>query len=1735
MATTGPNQIRQSWRPDQVDSGVAGRFLKRIVTTLAGLALVGWLLYLLLSPFWHPNAYLVVLAEPGYAPESHLPLPMGRRDMAFLQELGDRFALLPWQKKIQSTELNSKADALQILRDLESHPFESTDVLVVLIRAQGLMLNGEPVVECRNFNVASPAEGTMRFSELVRRIENLRPTTKLLLFDVNGGDYEPRLGQLEPAFLKAVSEQVRLSKDIGLWMLTSHDSGEQPQISPTLQSSLFSFWLRRGLRGWADANRDSSVDVGELHTYIRDNIKRAAAFRSSGMNPQTPQLVRGGGAPIDGATPTLVSNQGFRASAEDSVVDAVSNRGAVANSDSDEDSEGDESPDDKADPEPGLLTSGANILAGKVNTLTGSLGDALGFKDVPALPDGSIEEDDPADPEADKNSDTAKEAGGASNTEKEVESKPKLVNAFDLVASGWDSVGTLNALEIRPLDVAPHLWRELIRELHWHESYLLESPDRTAEVPSVQLTRLKRALERLANGKRVPDALDVRVGELSRLMRAAADARTGVLTTDRSVLKFLEGTKLASAWAEENKSKRETVGVTGRLLFQLAESTDLPEDLIRLAISTSLQAESSGVRASATQGLLAVADGTRLNGERMLFDRTRSDWPDFSRQSLQEASRTYSEIESHHQTLRRGQRLHNDILIAIPDYMRLRHDLAADSLVRLMTAAELSRGIRDLDELRSAIESRDSERVATQVRVIQGFHDRLKNDPQQAFDLLLQYPNANLASIGVFSRSTAVSFRSRLRANLELNQRDQLIWQQFDDGAKPASSVNSPVDTEKVTAEHIALEAQLLLSISNGLRRTDRFDELGSLAELPNGTTPAATDLEAAQALLATCNDALPTVLRRTLESVGGATNKSQLLERCLTTYEWMDLRDLGRVDDEPLRAAVDDALKADAMRLQYARLMQALRDARPTDRPFLEDEWNRLRFTPSVNTSETAVGANELPTLSLNGPDVASLVSVSERTVKLELASSQPDADETWVVLDYNDACLSVESTDHSSDYRWQLIDSIRSDRRTAVLERQLAEAQEQATDDLRDKAQELSQALIYPVDPNLAGVRRSLVLEAGRSREITFRLKRKVAVGPPAKLIVKVISASDYRRHEIAVPMPKPPSIQLTARGLAEMMSPVNDGIVLHPLPNQPARFDLSLNHNFKKTVTYDLTLLAPTESLPPSMPIGMVDRQRARDIFRSLGKTQTLARRSVVLPADSELPLMPMFAGLVGQPKSDASEEPPTVAKEKKEPPPVESDYGLVLRIDDPKSGDTIFRRIVVAPQRPQRFLTTSASFDIVTRRLTIVVRAISRDVIPEQGLQILARVRAKGTTKDVRLTGVIEAPRYEAKLSSVVPSLSTWADVSVDVDQYPRAFRLSVPCSQSVANFDQPKDQFEVRLTSPTTRQQFKAPTDTIDVSLEVDAPSGSFPFQSVDGDYVDVGLDVDRDREFRDEKPVRLKSDRAVRISSILADEYLGIEAKISDFRISVPTGRLQGIRANLLARMVSGQRQVWSDPVEVILDGSAPQILRVGLSPDRVVRVGKSLEASVLADDRRLSGVGLVELAVDKDFDGKFPEKPVKAKFAGGVWTAKIPFEELEPGVYDLMVRATDLVGNQSDVKRVPVNVLEPSKDPKADVANLVSGRLTYDDEAMANASVTLTLIPKEDEDKNPATKKKAKPTPIAGDIDKEGNFIFKAVPPGRYLLKSSGLARNKPRLDERAIVVRPRPGRPTRVRVNIK
>jgi hypothetical protein len=378
------------------------------------------------------------------------------------------------------------------------------------------------------------------------------------------------------------------------------------------------------------------------------------------------------------------------------------------------------------------------------------------------------------------------------------------------------------------------------------------------------------------------------------------------------------------------------------------------------------------------------------------------------------------------------------------------------------------------------------------------------------------------------------------------------------------------------------------------------------------------------------------------------------------------------------------------------------------------------------------------------------------------------------------------------------------------------------------------------------------------------------------------------------------------------------------------------------------------------------------------------------------------------------------------------------------------------------------------------------------------------------------------------------------VRVAVDNYPRAFVFRVATSGASSDAAEQADKLAMRWIAPAAGSAFPGPGGTIPVEFQVDSPTGSF---SIPSDFVEVGLDVNRDRELTGEPALQMKSDRQVTVSldKLEPEGRMTISTLVRDFKLDLPSGMIRAKRVNLLGRVQVNGRTAWSRPVEIVLDGVGPRIVRVELKPTMGVAVKGELDATITTNDDALSGVSGVEAAVDADGSGKFSEgnKPVEAKrIASNRWSVKLPTGEIQPGEYNVIARAKDEVGNLGEFVRARFEVLGP-EGLAARQVNQLRGMVTYSkvEEPQAGADVWLTAEKpgaKPLPSKPPAGKPKVPPFKSTK-TSAQGEFTFVGIPPGKYKLEAELLIAGKIRKAETQIEIPPAPGKIEAVRLKIQ
>ena len=529
----------------------------------------------------------------------------------------------------------------------------------------------------------------------------------------------------------------------------------------------------------------------------------------------------------------------------------------------------------------------------------------------------------------------------------------------------------------------------------------------------------------------------------------------------------------------------------------------------------------------------------------------------------------------------------------------------------------------------------------------------------------------------------------------------------------------------------------------------------------------------------------------------------------------------------------------------------------------------------------------------------------------------------------------------------------------------------------------------------------------------------------------------------------------------------------------------------------------------------------------LLKSLARLPLPGNKSVALDFDppAAKPAAEPSASAPGGEASPAGTAPTAARDQKPDAPPPAIHRGMVLVVTDLETGDKTLRRIQVSPQRPRRFLQAEAAYDVDDRKLTVRLAALDGALLPPEGVRVRCDI-AEPLSVPIqgRLAGVIQAPNYATELIALLPdALSGELTLQVDVDDYPRAFLFRVPLGVQQRTIPQWTDVMRVRITEPLPNAAFLAPAERIPIRFQVDAPPHSFETPGV---FVEVGLDEDMDREFRGEATQRVLLDRQVKIYLAgLQGGVFTIASDVGDYQLDLPGRGLQNQRVNVLARLATPARSVWSPHVPIALDAAAPVFTKVAFEPGRTVALGESLKVIVWCDGGDLSGVEKVEAAFDVDYSGRFAAKPppLPAKpLGGGRWSVDLPAKLA--GKQFVLLRATDKLGNAGEVQSFEVNVISKEEAQRQRTQpNQVAGQVLFHDTAVSQAKVTLLGA-----DGKEAAEAVA---------DSSGFFRLTDVKPGKYKIKATGVIYNKPRFTEEdtPIQVPPGPKRMAPLRIQVR
>jgi uncharacterized caspase-like protein len=69
-------------------------------------------------------------------------------------------------------------------------------------------------------------------------------------------------------------------------VITASQNDQISSSNPELQHGIFSYYLMKGMEGDADSNQDGKITLGEMQSYLAENVSRHAAMMSRKQEPQ---------------------------------------------------------------------------------------------------------------------------------------------------------------------------------------------------------------------------------------------------------------------------------------------------------------------------------------------------------------------------------------------------------------------------------------------------------------------------------------------------------------------------------------------------------------------------------------------------------------------------------------------------------------------------------------------------------------------------------------------------------------------------------------------------------------------------------------------------------------------------------------------------------------------------------------------------------------------------------------------------------------------------------------------------------------------------------------------------------------------------------------------------------------------------------------------------------------------------------------------------------------------------------------------------------------------------------------------------------------------------------------------------------------------------------------------------------------------------------------------------------
>lgn len=1324
------------------------------------------------------------------------------------------------------------------------------------------------------------------------------------------------------------------------------------------------------------------------------------------------------------------------------------------------------------------------------------------------------------------------------------EERAQIAAQLDRAWKLRDALSAPNRPTARPVDYAPQLWRQLesrllVLDRRFRTGYLLKASDLSK--PLAELVSTLQSV--LADAP--PPATDLLATRISALRPARAFGLLEPRSLAMLELLAREGgsplppelaplaAQLDQVIAAGNRTDLENFAKSLkpehdrwfelRIARWLAERGELDFRLVQLMLTAT---RASGQAAAAAhcgpdwvRASLDQADSQRLAAERQLLTAAARTDRDALIAALTTAVETYQTALADLETVRSAQRLAADVWHALPHYLawnaagavgngggptraRLNELLAQQAALGELLDTPAPGKAAAIREATAALAKtrRDVEHDLDLVNVEQLLGAPASPGEAWRIELLLETP---LPSASV--RAALTTFQPQI---------DAALASQVQPPTEPLSPTTMDErlrqDDERFFAR-ADLQQRLWTAALRGVANPDRDaldDALGTPATVVKvvQSTSLATRRSNTETALADLVLDLPARIERGVSLDEDLSAVSSRAARLLRLRAWqratrlVDPRTVVITGNNGPSTPLNNAAAYDLLAWLRQRARHAAEDAPPQEASYQHQIAAAHRAAAAAIPLQPPLDFGQTLPVEITGPDQVALTYEAQHTIELAIRNTTAIPQKVWLAGQWDPELIALAGGAAQTIYRWSELSA--------------------AADGVESAAE------------RLAKIRPSLELAPNQTLRLPLTLARRQPSLYPSHLVLRVLTAKHIARHDLSISLPPPEDIQLRVAGPAGRWMPGVAGATLHPFPNRQNSFALQLASGKQVERKVDVEVLPLLAAPPHELPSGPLSAADSKLMRAELSFGPPVAEAKLVtLPASGAAVDVALLAPKLAAPPPPmpmpaAKTDPMKPGEEAKaeEPPSTPLAHGLLIIVTDQKDQRQTFKWLQIAPQRPQRYIRPQVRYRAGRERIEIKLTAVDPELLPADGVKVQGDIlEPLPPDAERQLDAVLRPGDAEAEMHVEVPAAAgRVVTLRLTVDGYPRAIYFRVPTSGETSDIAEDLDTLEARIVELPKGTVYKPPTATIPVRIELDAPASVLKNPPL---RVEVGIDRNRDRELRGDETLVLTTDRQVVASLIEVSKegQLVIDARVGDFALELPAASLISGRANVLVRAILGDREAWSAPIEIVIDGEPPRASAIEVRPTGVIIAGQDLNVSALCDDRGLSGVAKMEAAFDLERSGKFGGLAVPMPGAlrdDGRWTAKLPTAGMASGSYNIIVRAIDRAENVGEPIRASVRILTQAEaDAKKQIDNSadITGVVAYGDQPQANTAVFLRLDGAAPPPPAAKGKKKAdEPPPLAtATTDAEGRFKFPKVAPGKYTVSAEALVKNANRRAE--------------------